>query len=49
MELQYYIQYILSWVYHNVLYTDATFAIVRILIIIGLISLLVYGLVKGIS
>lgn len=43
MELQYYIQYILSWVYHNVLYTDATFAIVRILIIIGLISLLVYG------
>lgn len=43
MELQYYIQYIISWVYHNVLYTDATFAIVRILIIIGLISLLVYG------
>ena len=42
MELQYYIQYILSWVVHNVLYTDATFAIVRILIIIGLVSLLVY-------
>lgn len=42
MELQYYIQYILSWVAHNVLYTDATFAIVRILIIIGLVSLLVY-------
>ena len=42
MELQYYIQYILSWVYHNVLYTDAAFAIVRILLIIGLVSLLVY-------
>ena len=43
MELQYYIQYILSWVVHNVLYTDASIAIVRILIIIGLISLLIYG------
>ena len=43
MELQYYIQYILSWVVHNVLYTDASFAIVRILIFIGLVSLLVYG------
>ena len=42
MELQYYIQYILSWVVHNVLYTDASFAIVRILIFIGLVSLLVY-------
>jgi hypothetical protein len=38
----YYIQYILSWIYHNVLYTDATLAIVRILIFIGLVSLLVY-------
>ena len=43
MDIQYYIQYILSWVVHNVLYTDASFAIVRILIIIGLVSLLVYG------
>jgi hypothetical protein len=42
MDLQYYIQYILSWVVHNVLYTDASFAIVRILIFIGLVSLLVY-------
>ena len=42
MELQYYIQYILSWVVHNVLYTGASFAIVRILIFIGLVSLLVY-------
>jgi hypothetical protein len=42
MDLQYYIQYILSWVVHNVIYTDASFAIVRILIVIGLVSLLVY-------
>lgn len=42
MDLQYYIQYILSWGYHNVLYTEASFAIVRILIFIGLVSLLVY-------
>jgi hypothetical protein len=42
MDLQSYIQYILSWVYHNVLYTEASFAIVRILIFIGLVSLLVY-------
>lgn len=42
MDIQYYIQYILSWVYHNVLYTEASFAIVRILIFIGLVSLLVY-------
>ena len=42
MDLQYYIQYILSWVYHNVLYTEASFAIVRILIFFGLVSLLVY-------
>ena len=43
MEVQYYIQYILSWVIHNVIYTDASFAIVRILIFIGLLSLLIYG------
>lgn len=43
MDIQYYIQYILSWVVHNVLYTDASYAIVRILIIIGMVSLLVYG------
>jgi hypothetical protein len=42
MDLQYYIQYILSWVVHNVIYTDASFAIVRILIVIGLVSLFVY-------
>ena len=42
MELQYYFQYILSWIYHNVLYTDASFAILRIILFIGLLSLLVY-------
>ena len=42
MELQYYIEYIISWIYHNVINTGATFAIVRILIIVGLVSLLVY-------
>lgn len=42
MEFQYYIQYILSWIYHNVLYTDATFAMIRILLFIGLVSLFVY-------
>jgi hypothetical protein len=42
MELQYYVQYILSWIYHNVLYTDASFAILRIILFIGLVSLFVY-------
>lgn len=42
MDLQYYLKYIFSWFYHNVAYTDATFSIIRILIIIGLVSLLVY-------
>jgi hypothetical protein len=42
MELQYYFQYILSWIYHNVLTTDASFAILRIILFIGLVSLLVY-------
>lgn len=42
MDIQYYIQYILSWFYHNVIHTDVTLAIIKILIIIGMISLLVY-------
>jgi hypothetical protein len=42
MDLQYYFQYILSWIYHNVLYTDAAFAVLRIILFIGLVSLLVY-------
>lgn len=42
MNLEYNIKYILSWLYHNVIQSDATAAIVRILILIGLVSLLVY-------
>lgn len=42
MELQYYIQYIIAWFYHNVMHTDATFAILKIILIIGVVSLLVY-------
>ena len=42
MELQYYFQYILSWIYHNVIYTDAVFAVLRIILFIGLVCLLVY-------
>lgn len=42
MNFQYYLNYIISWFYHNVLHTDVTFAIVRILIIIGLVTLFVY-------
>ena len=42
MDIQYYIKYIVSWFYHNVVNTDATLSIVRILIIVGLVSLLVY-------
>jgi len=42
MDLQYYFQYILSWIYHNVIYTDAVFAVLRIILFIGLVCLLVY-------
>jgi hypothetical protein len=42
MDIQYYIKYIVSWFYHNIVNTDATLSIVRILIIIGLVSLFVY-------
>jgi len=42
MNFQYYLNYIISWFYHNVLHSDVTFAIVRILIIIGLVTLFVY-------
>ena len=42
MDIQYYIKYIVLWFYHNVVNTDATLSIVRILIIIGLVSLVVY-------
>lgn len=42
MDIQYYIKYIVSWAYHNIIDTDTTLSIVRILIIIGLVSLFVY-------
>ena len=42
MNLEYNIKYILSWVYHNVIQSDAMAAIVRVLLLIGLVSLFVY-------
>jgi len=42
MDIQYYIKYIESLFYHNIINADATLSIVRILIIIGLVSLFVY-------
>jgi hypothetical protein len=42
MEIQYYIQYILSWIYHNVIHSEVMYAILKILIIIGLVALFVY-------
>lgn len=42
MEIQYYIQYILTWVYHNVIHSEITYAILKIILIIGLVSLLIY-------
>lgn len=42
MEIQYYIQYIVSWFYHNVIHTETSYALLRIFIIISLVSLLVY-------
>ena len=42
MEILYYIQYIISWFYHNVIHNDATYAVLKIMLIIGLVGLLVY-------
>jgi len=42
MDLTYYLNYIVTWFYHNVLDTSTTYSIVKILIIVGLVSLLVY-------
>jgi hypothetical protein len=42
MEIMYYIQYILTWFYHNVIHNDATYAVLKIMLIIGLVTLLVY-------
>jgi len=42
MEILYSIQYIISWIYHNVIHSEVMYAILKILIIIGLVALLVY-------
>ena len=42
MEIQYSIQYIISWIYHNVIHSEVMYAILKILIIIGLVALFVY-------
>ena len=42
MEIQYYIQYFLSWIYHNVIHSDIMYAILKIILIIGLVALFVY-------
>jgi len=42
MDIQYYIQYIVSWFYHNVIQTETSYALLRIFIIIALVSLVVY-------
>jgi len=41
-NIQYYIQYISSWFYHNVLYTDTTSALLKLLVFVVLLTLLVY-------
>ena len=42
MEILYSIQYIISWIYHNVIHSEVMYAILKILIIIGLVALFVY-------
>ena len=42
MEIQYYIQYFLSWIYHNVIHSDTMYAVLKIILIIGLVALFVY-------
>jgi len=41
MDIQYYIQYITSWMYHNVIRSDVMYALLKIILIIGLVTLLV--------
>jgi len=41
MEILYYIQYIISWFYHIAIQSDITYALLKIVIIIGLVYLLV--------
>lgn len=41
-NIQYYIQYISSWFYHNVLYTETTSVLLKLIVFIVLLTLLVY-------
>jgi len=41
MDIHYYIQYITSWMYHNVIRSDVMYALLKIILIIGLVTLLV--------
>ena len=41
-RIQYYIQYLSSWFYHNVLYTETAATLLKIMVFVILLSLLVY-------
>ena len=41
-RIQYYIQYLSSWFYHNVLYTETAATLLKIIVFVILLSLLVY-------
>lgn len=41
-RIQYYIQYLSSWVYHNVLYTETAAVLLKFIVFVILLSLLVY-------
>jgi hypothetical protein len=41
-RIQYYIQYLSSWFYHNVLYTETAAVLLKIIVFVILLSLLVY-------
>ena len=41
-SIQYYIQYISSWFYHNVLYTETTSVLLKLIVFVVLLTLLVY-------
>lgn len=41
-RIQYYIQYLSSWFYHNVLYTETAAVLLKIIVFVVLLSLLVY-------
>jgi len=41
-RIQYYIQYISSWIYHNVLYTETTAVLLKFIVFVVLLTLIVY-------